>query len=100
MSAMKHKIHPDLDNLKTSVDDLRHLEGNPRIGDIDAVAKSYDEFGQRKPIVATQDGEVIGGNHQLAAAKRLGWTHIAVVFTDDDELKAKAFALADNKTSD
>jgi len=100
MNAMKHKIHPDLNNLKTSVDDLRHLEGNPRIGDIDAVAKSYDEFGQRKPIVATQDGEVIGGNHQLAAAKRLGWTHIAVVFTDDDELKAKAFALADNKTSD
>ena len=97
---MKHKIHPDLDKLKTPLDQLKHLEGNPRKGDVDAVARSYDEFGQRKPIVATSDGTVIGGNHQLAAAKKLGWTHIAVVVTNDDELKAKAFALADNRTAD
>ena len=97
---MKHNIHPDLDNLKTKIDDLQHLPGNPRIGNVDAVALSYEEFGQRKPIVATKDKIVIGGNHQLAAAKKLGWTHIAVLFTDDNELKAKAFALADNRTSD
>ena len=97
---MIHKIHPDLDNLKTKIDDLQHLPGNPRIGNVDAVALSYEEFGQRKPIVATKDKIVIGGNHQLAAAKKLGWTHIAVLFTDDNELKAKAFALADNRTSD
>jgi len=97
---MIHKIHPDLDNLKTKIDDLKHLPGNPRIGNVDAVALSYEEFGQRKPIVATKDNIVIGGNHQLAAAKKLGWTHIAVLFTDDNELKAKAFALADNRTSD
>ena len=97
---MIHKIHPDLDNLKTKIDDLQHLPGNPRIGNVDAVALSYEEFGQRKPIVATKEGIVIGGNHQLAAAKKLGWTHIAVVITDDNELKAKAFALADNRTAD
>lgn len=97
---MKHKIHPDLDTLKTPLDELKHLEGNPRVGDVDAVARSYDEFGQRKPIVATTDGTVIGGNHQLAAARKLGWTHIAVIVTDDDELTAKAFALADNRTAD
>ena len=97
---MKHKIHPDLDNLKTPLDDLKHLEDNPRVGDVDAVARSYDEFGQRKPIVATTDGTVIGGNHQLAAAKKLGWSHIAVIVTDDNELTAKAFALADNRTAE
>jgi len=97
---MKHKIHPDLDNLKTPVDQLKHLEDNPRVGDVDAVARSYDEFGQRKPIVATSDGTVIGGNHQLAAAKKLGWSHIAVIVTDDNELTAKAFALADNRTAE
>jgi len=97
---MKHKIHPDLDNLKTDINELKHLEDNPRVGDVDAVARSYDEFGQRKPIVATSDGTVIGGNHQLAAARKLGWTHIAVIVTDDDELTAKAFALADNRTAD
>jgi ParB family chromosome partitioning protein len=62
--------------------------------------KSYRRFGQRKPIVALADGTVIAGNHQLEAARRLGWTNIAVVRTDDDELSAQAFALADNRTSD
>jgi len=67
---------------------------------VEAVARSYDQFGQRKPVVATKDGTVIAGNHQLAAAKKLGWSEIAVVFVDDDELTAKAFALADNRTAD
>ena len=96
----KHKIANDLKPLAYPVDKLQHLDGNPRIGNVEAVAKSYDKFGQRKPIVATKDGTVISGNHQLAAAKQLGWEKIAVLFTDDDELTAKAFALADNRTSD
>lgn len=96
----KHKIADDLKPLAYPVDKLKHLDGNPRVGNVEAVAKSYDKFGQRKPIVATKDGTVISGNHQLAAAKQLGWYKIAVLFTDDDELTAKAFALADNRTSD
>ena len=96
----KHKIADDLKLLAYPVDKLQHLDGNPRVGNVEAVAKSYDKFGQRKPIVATKDGTVISGNHQLAAAKQLGWDKIAVLFTDDDELTAKAFALADNRTSD
>ena len=96
----KHKIADDLKPLTYPVDKLQHLDGNPRVGNVEAVAKSYDKFGQRKPIVATKDGTVISGNHQLAAAKQLGWDKIAVLFTDDDELTAKAFALADNRTSD
>jgi ParB-like chromosome segregation protein Spo0J len=43
---------------------------------------------------------VIAGNHQLKAAQQLGWTEIAVVFVDDDEATAKAYALADNRTAD
>jgi len=96
----KHKIADDLKPLAYPVDKLQHLDGNPRVGNVEAVAKSYDKFGQRKPIVATKDGTVISGNHQLAAAKQLGWDKIAVLFTNDDELTAKAFALADNRTSD
>jgi ParB-like chromosome segregation protein Spo0J len=45
-------------------------------------------------------GVVIAGNHQLAAAKKLGWDSIAVVWTYDDDLTAKAYALADNKTGE
>ncbi len=94
-------IAEDLRPLAVRVDSLRLLEGNPRRGDIDAVARSYEQFGQRKPIVARRsDMQVIAGNHQLQAAQRLGWSHIAVVWTDDDDLTAKAFALADNRVSD
>ena len=95
-----NNIHPSLISLTVDIDKLSFLEGNPRKGDIEAVAKSYKQFGQRKPIVATKDYVVIAGNHQLAAARQLGWDKIAVVITDDDELTAKAFALADNRTAE
>jgi ParB-like chromosome segregation protein Spo0J len=93
-------IAEDLRPLATPLDLLSPFPGNPRRGDVEAVKRSYERFGQRKPIVAQRDGTVIAGNHQLKAAQRLGWSHIAVVWTDDDELTAKAFALADNRTGD
>jgi DNA modification methylase len=99
MSTTEH-IAEDLRPLAQPIDLLKLLPGNPRRGDIEAVMRSYDRFGQRKPIVARRDGTVIAGNHQLQAAQRLGWSHIAVVWTDDDDLTAKAFALADNRIGD
>ena len=90
------------------VDNLVPLEGNPRLGDVDAIVSSYQKFGQLKPIVVNTRnhkkkgghpaGEVIAGNHQLEAAKRLGWTEIACVLVNLDDVTAKAFALADNRT--
>lgn len=94
-------IAADLTGLAVECSTLNPLPGNPRIGDIEAVKRSYAQFGQRKPIVARRkDRTVIAGNHQLAAAQALGWSHIAVVWTDDDDATAKAFALADNRTAD
>lgn len=95
-----NNIATDLTALATPLDGLKPLPGNPRKGDVDAVMRSYERFGQRKPIVALRDGTVIAGNHQLEAAKRLGWDLIAVVFTDDDESTAKAYALADNRVGE
>lgn len=89
-----------LKDLAVPVESLSTMPGNPRKGDVEAVKKSYARFGQRKPIVATTDGTVIAGNHQLLAARALGWSEIAVVFVDDDDQTAKAFALADNRVSD
>ena len=102
MTTTEHDyIADDLRSLAFPVANLKLLPGNPRRGDVDAVARSYERFGQRKPIVARRsDMTVIAGNHQLQAAQRLGWTHVAVVWTDDDDLTAKAFALADNRTGD
>jgi hypothetical protein len=77
------------------------MTGNPRRGDVDAVMRSLDAFGQRKPIVAREStGEVIAGNHTFMAAVKLGWSEIAVVWVDDDDATAKAFALADNRTAE
>ena len=83
------RIVPDLQGLAFPVEELTPLPGNPRQGDVQAVARSYSTFGQRKPIVARREGDggiVIAGNHQLAAARQLGWDEIAVVWVDDDDI--------------
>lgn len=94
-------VVPQLKSLSVPLTDLKTLEGNPRLGDVEAVMRSLEKFGQRKPIVAREStGEVIAGNHTFMAAGRLGWDEIAVVWVDDDDATAKAFALADNRTSE
>jgi hypothetical protein len=64
------------------------------------VKRSLQRFGQRKPIVVRADGTVEAGNTTLKAALELGWPEIAAVPFADDEATAKAFALADNRTSE
>lgn len=87
--------------LAVPIGDVKPLEGNPRRGDVAAVARSLERFGQRKPIVVHRGtGEVEAGNHTLAAAQSLEWEYIAVVYVDDSDDEAKAFALADNRTGD
>jgi DNA modification methylase len=67
-----------------------------------AIEGSLKEFGQRKPIVITEDGVIVAGNGTVEAAKRLGWTHIDVVKVPNDWTpdKIKAFAIADNRTAE
>jgi hypothetical protein len=98
-------IPDELTPFLVPVGDLSELPGNPRRGDVEAVKRSYATFGQRKPIVGRRMGDgtavVVAGNHQLKAAKGLGWSHIAVVWADDlSEDEARAFALADNRVAD
>ena len=94
-------IIDSLKNLAVSIDSLKGLPGNPRIGDVDAVAASLEKFGQRKPIVVRKDdGTIIAGNHTWQAAKKLGWKEIAVAFVGDDDTTAQAYALADNRTAE
>jgi ParB family chromosome partitioning protein len=97
-----HNVVEGLEKLLLPVEELIPLENNPRRGNVEAILASYSEFGQVKPIVVrpNDDGTftVIAGNHQLEAAKKLGWTHIAAVQFDADDSRAIAFALADNRT--
>jgi hypothetical protein len=107
---MTHKIIEPLQTLAVPVANVIEGPGNPRRGDVEAIARSYRIFGQRKPLVGRQTGEdehghpvgyIEAGNHGLKAVRdELGWSHVAVVWVDEDETTAKAFALADNRTSD
>ena len=94
-------IIESLRNLAVPIDSLQGLPGNPRVGDVEAVAASLDRFGQRKPIVVRKDdGTIIAGNHTWQAAKQLGWSEIAVAYVGDDDVTAQAYALADNRTAE
>jgi len=99
---MEHNANEALGDMLVPLDELTPLEHNPRVGNVEAIMASYEEFGQVKPVVIrpNQDGTstVIAGNHQVEAVRRLGWTHIAAVSIDADDKRAVAFALADNRT--
>jgi len=98
---MTSPILEGLAALAVDIDSLATLDGNPRRGDVDAVASSLARFGQRKPIVVrASDRQIIAGNHTWMAAKQLGWTEIAAVLVDDDTATSQAFALADNRTAE
>jgi hypothetical protein len=84
-----------------ALDSLHPFEGNPRKGDIEAIAKSLHRFGQRKPVVAMKDdGTIIAGNHIWLAARGLGWDALAVTWFPGTPEEGKAFLLADNRTSE
>ena len=83
--------------------ELRFCETNARAHgerSIRAVMKSLELFGQQKPIVVTQELEVIAGHGTLAAAMRLKMPKVWIVrshLTVDD---ATAYGIADNRTAD
>lgn len=93
-------IADDLQELLVPIDTLTPLDHNPRRGNVNAIKASLTQFGQLKPLVVNQDGQIIAGNHTHAAAVQLGWDHIAAITVDLSTAEAQAFALADNHTSD
>lgn len=86
--------------LLVRITDLEPFPGNPRRGDIQAIAASLKRFGQVKPIVV--DGKrIVAGHHLVLAAIEIGWTHVSAVTNDfRDEDEQRAYLLADNRTSE
>jgi DNA modification methylase len=82
-------LKPDPDNART------HDEKN-----IASIVGSLKEFGQQKPIVIDKKNRIVAGNGTVLAAAELGWTEIDAVRTKLTGNKAKAFALADNRTAE
>lgn len=88
------------------VGELVEFEGNPRRGDVDAIAASLAKRGQYKPIVVNAGSktgrvnEVLAGNHTLRAARGLGWPEIQCVFVDVAADEAAQIVAADNRIAD
>lgn len=82
------------------IDKVKPFPGNPRRGDIEAIAKSLRRFGQQRTLLVQKStGYIVAGNHLFEAARMLGWSHIAVDYTDLDDTEARAYLLADNQLS-
>ncbi len=84
--------------------DLQEDPQNVRVHDsknLGAIRRSLVEFGQVEPLVVQKSsGLVIGGNGRLSVMRELGWLDVQVVELDLDGTKAKALALALNRTGE
>ena len=89
--------------IEMPIDQVKPYENNPRVNDdaVDVTANSIKEFGWQQPIVVDKDNVIIVGHTRLRAARQLGMQKVPVVIADklSDE-QAKAYRLADNKSSD
>jgi ParB-like chromosome segregation protein Spo0J len=86
---------------RVPVDSLTLYPGNPRVGNIDAIAESLRENQQYAPLVVqASTRHVLAGNHTLKAARKLGWAEVDVVLVDVDDPQAARIVLSANRTAD
>nr|DAI14910.1 MAG TPA: ParB protein [Caudoviricetes sp.] len=86
---------------------LKAYDGNAKLHNnrnVEAIAKSIEEFGFRNPVIAwhNEDGvpEIVAGHGRAAAAKRLRIETVPVVFVDDlSDAQRRMLTLADNQTT-
>jgi hypothetical protein len=93
-------------NLRIERVEIESLTPDPRNArthptrNLEAIERSLKKFGQQKPIVIDASGLIVAGNGTVIAAQSLGWTHLDAVRSSLIGAELRAFALADNKTSD
>lgn len=92
------KIAPPLLKHVVPIDSLKPWPGNPRQGDIEAMAASLNTNGQyRVAVVQESSGQICAGNHMWLAAKdELGWDELAAITLDISDEEAKRILAADN----
>lgn len=95
----------NIDNLQIEyvpTGELRPYEKNAKIHDeknVEAIAKSIEEFGFDNPI-GIWNNEIVFGHGRLLAAQKLGLETVPIVRLDHlTEEQAKALRLADNQTT-
>ena len=88
-------------NIKTlSIKDVIPYSANPRANQsVEKVARSLQEFGFQQPIVCDEDNVIIVGHTRFAAAQKLGFEEVPVLYANLSPEKAKAYRIADNRTN-
>jgi len=94
-----------LDIEQVKITDLKADPKNARkhnAKNLEAIAASLKQFGQRKPIVLSADNTVVAGNGTVEAAKKLGLKDLAAVRVPQSWTPEmiRAFAIADNRTGE
>jgi hypothetical protein len=103
MTEQLQYIEPTLRSLAIPIDQIHNDQDNVRKHpeqNLDAIKRSLEAFGQQKPIVIDKHHTCLAGNGTLLAARALGWTHLAAVTTGLSGSSARAYAIADNRTTD
>lgn len=99
----KHNIIDDLLLFKRPVGDVNINPVNSLVhgdAEIEEMAAGLAEFGQRMPIFINKNSnQITAGNKRFLAAKKLGWTHIAVIGEEDDLMTSTRWGLSDNLLS-
>lgn len=91
----------ELEIIYKQVDELIPYVNNSRTHSdmqVTQIAASIKEFGFTNPILTDGDNGVIAGHGRLMAAKKLGLDKVPVIELNGlDEIKKKAYIIADNK---
>jgi len=83
------------------IDSIRPYPGNPRRGNVPALAESLRRNGQYRALVVQKSTRyILGGNHTWQGAKAGNWPEIAVTFIDVSDEQAARIVLVDNRSSD
>ena len=84
------------------ITNIKPYENNPRNNEnaIDKVAESIKEFGFQNPIIIDENNVIICGHTRYEAGLKLGLKEVPVIVANLTEEQAKAYRLADNKTSE
>ena len=98
-------IAEPLRSLAVKIDEVSSDPKNERMHNkknIESIKGSLRRFGQRTPLVVNMANLKLieKGAGTWQAAKELGWTHIAVMFVEDDENTAAGYRLADNRSGE
>lgn len=93
-----------MNTVKINPNELKPYENNVKVHSekqVQELAKSLEQFGQIRPVIADENNVILCGHGLVRAAITLGKTEIDVlVMSGLTEVQKKKLLLADNKLSD